>query len=570
MEQYIIYALVGNFLSGYDLIFWKLQDKETTQEQLVPIPSIALLKHLKNQGKQVKLKLLVPHSLFIGKVENQHLQDLAHLKEEYKYDVDNIFSLEYRKNLLKATIERGNSSTITKEFERFLSLLERLGFSSQIQNYKERWEKIEKQIKGKDKIEEEINKDLEKLLNDIIKSQKIKDTFEKLNEEWQKYKNNIEIEIIPSAGTYKNIEYSGWHYDSRVLYNYTIYVLDLLNTIDIFKNNKNDLKIEVYLDVSVGLNALVSETLIAYMSALMFWQYLFLGEKNISGEFYILSAEPVIGTPQKDVYKFHKEKLSYKVAFEKPLNWQQSQEILKSLKGVFSTQLLNELKEYINQIVLLFNSIKFNIPLAIPTFAPWKNFNDVFSFAKKIFVEFQNSCSISYKEKLSKVEPAKNLNLEFFDIRNLSYLLALGANISKNLNVYLSNINQPTGILCLSDKNLDKFKKLYNHYNLISNIAFLERDWMALCSKNLSLNQQWRSLCKAMNKRKKRSCNNIQKNFERNFLAHSGFEYNVTLIRKAPYSNDCKVKNLINCKDLREIKYEDKYKDSIKKLILEL
>ena len=97
MEQHIIYALVGNFLSGYDLIFWKLQDKETTREQLVPIPSIALLKHLKNQGKQVKLKLLVPHSLFIGKVGNQHLQDLAHLKEEYKYDVDNIFNLEYRK-----------------------------------------------------------------------------------------------------------------------------------------------------------------------------------------------------------------------------------------------------------------------------------------------------------------------------------------------------------------------------------------------------------------------------------------------------------------------------------------
>ena len=358
MEQHIIYALVGNFLSGYDLIFWKLQDKETTQEQLVPIPSIALLKHLKNQGKQVKLKLLVPHSLFIGKVENQHLQNLAHLKEEYKYDVDNIFSLEHRKKLLEATIERGNSYTISKEFEKFLALLERLGFSS----YKKSWEAIEKRIKGKDKIDEDIKKDLSKFLNDITKFHPIKNTFEKLNEEWQKYKDNIEIEIIPSAGTYKNIEYSGWHYDSRVLYNYTIYVLDLLNTIDSIKNNKNDLKIEVYLDVSVGLNALVSETLIAYMSALMFWQYLFLGEKNISGEFYILSAEPVLNASQKEVYEFHKEKLSYKVAFEKPLNWEQSQNLLRLLNAIFSTQLLKEFEEYIKQIVLLFNSIQVKAP----------------------------------------------------------------------------------------------------------------------------------------------------------------------------------------------------------------
>ena len=44
MEQHIIYALVGNFLSGYYPMWWKFED--APESELAPIPAFALFQYL--------------------------------------------------------------------------------------------------------------------------------------------------------------------------------------------------------------------------------------------------------------------------------------------------------------------------------------------------------------------------------------------------------------------------------------------------------------------------------------------------------------------------------------------
>ena len=104
MEQHVIYTLVGNFLSGYNPMWWKYED--SPESELAPIPALALFQYLKKQGKRVRLKLLVPHSLFINRVNNVDLlTDINFLAQLYKEDVLNYYS-NFDFNRLLGNIEK--------------------------------------------------------------------------------------------------------------------------------------------------------------------------------------------------------------------------------------------------------------------------------------------------------------------------------------------------------------------------------------------------------------------------------------------------------------------------------
>ena len=75
-------------------------------------------------------------------------------------------------------------------------------------------------------------------------------------------------------------------------------------------------------------------------------------------------------------------------------------------------------------------------------------------------------------------------------------------------------------------------------------------------SRNKNIKQDWTLLCDLVSHARCKDPMNDLDTFKRHFLAHSGFEFNVTLIRKNS--------------NIPEVKYKDEYKNLIGALILEL
>jgi len=529
MEQHIIYTLVGQFISGYHPVFWKFE--EAKDAELAPIPAIALFKSLKKQNKNVKLKFLVPHSLFIDNLINSQV-DTSSLAKAFKEDFFNYYSRFNFKRFFKNLNEDLDSlevETVKRQIKTLLSLFKLILGQKIIEEYEELC---------KEDNEKDLKEALKIILDDIIKKFQNGSGIEELNlknlnGELQRYSDDIEVEIIPSAGKYRKdnytFNYSGWDYNTRVLNNYLIYAKDLLN----FLTQKEISSLKVYLDTSVGLNSLVVETLEAYNSAVVLWNFFFLGKEKNKGNFYLLSSEPVLRKPF--VYEektFSKVPIDKKAFFEKPLNWEEFNKSRNTDKlGIYQHHITNLVK----LSLLNFSAIKYNAPLIFTLNNSSEKEEDFIFHIKNLIDKLLQKMKIKIAEQTSSTYNIQLQNKKYFhllELRNLTYLLMLGANLSKNIkNIPLLKIEEDNTIaLEITERNLQKFKELYEHYNLVTNSAFLERDWKRL--QNLS-STNWEKLCKLIAVCQQQSLKNYLKTdkFKRNFLAHSGFEDNITEIK---------------------------------------
>jgi hypothetical protein len=412
---------------------------------------------------------------------------------------------------------------------------------------------------------------------------------------------NLEVEIIPSYGVYKFgefwIDYSEISVYGRILYNYLQFIKDFLPLIEGHED------VHIYFDISIGLNNLLIEVLEAFYNAIVFWNFYYLNENN-PAKFYLLSAEPIIGSSIQDKPKiFSIEQIEKLAFFEKPLNWTNYTEKFHSSLG----QYIQKLDDVVKQSIYLFNVIKYALPLALFLNKVNKNEEESSYFS-------QNSILNVLKELINQLEPNydiqnndnyKTVNLKFKllndetinaeifrDIRNLTYLLILGANLIKNIQKFLEDYfpKNEEGLLVskrynkilinlnkeenktnysLDDVLKTKLIDLFNHYRLYINAFFLNREWEA---QNRNLKNRASTLEKVKTNECWNLCgiNNNFKNYEtkcliskdalfkdegqiRNFLAHLGFEEKITYI----------------CRKEEEIylKYKEEFIDLIKELI---
>ena len=450
--------------------------------------------------------------------------------------------------------------------------------------------------KNKTKVEIPENK-----LNDISYLENIvKELFLK---EAKKYLSpnftpEVQVKVIPSISSfkYKNKIYT-YDYDffDRVLFTYLIF----LNNFEKDLNEKEH--VINMLDVSVGLNALITETLEAFYSLCVYksiYESYFnfqkkekLIKENRKFDFYLVSMDPVIGADEaKKEKNIQFYNISKKLFFDAPLRLRDIEEKNKKIFSSlgFDKNHIRDLEKYLRFSLFIFNIIKYNIPPGITILEPkqievfknsFKNKNNSSNFFTEL-IEKLGKTILNFdlvKESEDSFIIRKNYDYpnsqELFNyIRSLTYLLAFGKVLSdiifvekiesglekedNSLKIKISRSYVLNNSLNNNLKNHPYFKhilNIYDHFHLVLNKVFLERDL-----EGRSQDDIYRRLkdCLEKNISSSDQSHYIKKISERNLLAHSGFEKNSTCIEKK--GNYCLVY------------YHPESKERIKKHILNL
>jgi len=574
VTENVIYSLAGNFFSkAYKLVTWEYDGKKI----IAPTPSLALFRYLKEYKKQdVKLKILIPLSIFdvddIIAEKNSNNGNFELLIERFKRDFENFYTkkLTYLlEKFEKASISVKESQQTYNEIKAFVSF-----FKKEDLDWKDSDETFNKLIAEKEDLKEFYEE-----LKQFLEKSKIFQILEEENLKWKKLlQGNIDYEIIPSIGSYKKegkiLKFNG-KFQDRTLYFYTLFTSDFIKKLE--QINTKNLNFRFYLDVSVGLNAFVVELLESFYNSAVFWNFYFLGKEENKGKFYLISAEPVTGIPQKeDIKHFSIEEVKRIAFFSKPLTKEKIEiQDFKRFSGILNFKGLSGLdfEEVINQSILLFNILEKGIILGLTLqrkllkpIEILQGLNRFFKIKRRIFSK--NFIDINNTIIEVNINPQR-LNALYF--RNLTYLIMLGINLTQNIwDLFKDYYKDSVKYLEFKDEALpiekvkENFKQLFRKYGLDLNEVFINREWNKNRIKDLKkiASQKPQELAterEAKSQTVIANCHikNIKEyleNKKRNFLAHMGTE-------------DCITKFYLKNGTLY-LKYDDKFKEKIKEFIL--
>jgi len=537
----IIYSLIGNFPSRqYDLIEWYNPDGK--QKYKFPLSILAYAKELKRKGEEYRIVFLVPHSIFIGTVNNlEELKNSHKLRKIYENDISNYYSnrLKFLINRIRIAKNKDLFTDSTGKLINFLKNIEEIdaGLLKILEDFKE-VEQIEEIKEAKEEFAKEWEKLREKIGEVLIN--KDKELQEIINH------TNTEIIIIPSLGTYNSkskveINYK-ISYSQRVLNLFLIFIKDILEHLD---NNTHFI-----LDISTGLNALVIEAVEAFYNANVFSNFFFLGEYS-KHVFSIFSAEPVIGADTTTPKAYTLEDIKKIAFFKKPFTHLEKEDYINSLPEKIKKRFRRELNNIIEQAIFLFNILYYNTPLCItlPAYDEvrirLRTFENFLYSIKNFVQELSKELQIVLENNAVKLKPSSDFKkLYFKKVRNLLFMLALGANLTKafeRIKLIKENGEVPEQLEILECNNYkriyalsEKFKNvlvLYKKYNLTSNGIFLIQE---IRNKIKRIKQKSEELknnnCIKVDDSESNKKEEIR--FKRNFLAHCGFEGNSTLLCK--------------------------------------
>ena len=489
-----VYILMGNFLSNYNLVRWRVKEKGGSDNNnytcIYPLGIFAVLDYLKRKGnlKEYKITFLVPHSLFIRFVNDDiTLNDITNyekLKEYFLRDIDNFYFkfCEKIKNKLKIAKERNKKISFQDKVQ--IQMLNAL---------------LKEKEKFNKKFDFELNEDnfLDYFENDNSKKEEINIYLKKLNSDLKNLLKNIEIKIVPSISSYRKeqknskveFKYNLTFFD-RVLFNYFSFLKDFNENVKYCKS-KDLKKINTILDLSVGLNALISEVEEAYNS-LCTYASLYNSFYNDNRYIFLVSVSDPVFSYDGEEKNVNVYQIERKMLFNEPLKYKDIQILdvyLSEIKKVPNTPSItddeNTLKlenfKILPELSLfLFYLLKYNLPLAITllsqdeheiisSFLELKNnvlniLSDIFANLKNYMEvldevqtnEFKFNFRLSY-ENIFKSFPIKNKlrsilgenrpenitdsqHQEFFNkLRNLTYLLGFGEIISEEIRIFCEN-----------------------------------------------------------------------------------------------------------------------------------
>jgi CRISPR-associated protein Csx1 len=372
------------------------------------------------------------------------------------------------------------------------------------------YEKIKGFIEGKD---EEQDQEKEKY---------IKNPWEYLKEHPHSKKANDFI-VIPSIG-----EFLGEKFSSP-LGNIVLRIL-----IDMIERYKNEPFDEMYLDISSGhniYNYALAEAGRLFLTLMKLED--FLKEKDI--KVFIAITEPIIGKPSPDKrYKIFKNfQLDAKGFFYFPEKPQENSEnafskyankLSETIKGKEDRELKRKIMNMLYKAYLFYSALRNNLPLVVYYLCTLEEYRYTENDAKNLLEEIVNLLKQRLDENL-KTSPD---DLNFEDLRKLLMMLGLAVGVIRVLErrgiykeieegVYLHNIERLFA---------EEESSIYRYFELTTNIMYLQQEIQKnfLDNEELIVNE-WKSL-KNITDQSSTSIN------PRNFLAHCGFEKNITELKK--------------------------------------
>ena len=332
--------------------------------------------------------------------------------------------------------------------------------------------------------------------------------------------------VIPSIG-----EFLGEKFSSPLG---NIILRILIDMIERYKNEPFD---EMYLDISSGhniYNYALAEAGRLFLTLVKLED--FLKKKDIKA--FIAISEPIItGSSQdKKYYKIFKDfQLDVKGFFYFPEKPQQNNEyafstyagrVSRTIKGEEDGKLKGKINDMLYKTYLFYSALRNNLPLVVYYLCTLEEYRYTENDVKNLLEEIVNLL----KQRLDgNLKESPDLN--FDDLRKLFMMLGLAVGIIRVLEksglcngnkegVRLSYIRQ----LFIEDKS-----SIYGYFGLKTNIPYLQQEirnnFTEKDEKNLITNE-WK-LLKDITNQSSTSIN------PRNFLAHCGFEKNITEVKKS-------------------------------------
>jgi CRISPR-associated protein Csx1 len=339
-----------------------------------------------------------------------------------------------------------------------------------------------------------------------IISQKIGNYLENPNEVLKEHPHNKYADdflVIHSIGEYKLFDskekFEGT-YDDIVLAIFCDMVERLLEK----KNEEN----EFYIDISSGHNIYVSAMLEAIRHFSVFSKLLNWQNKSFRPKVYIVFSDPILGSSAKE-FKIYIKELKFKVFFSSPI-------------GKYDMDMMekeSELYKLLENFLILYSAIKNNTPLVLYHFG-YDEYGKIIASIRKIIEEIKNKLSENWKKSpsLSKDDYLKI-------ILSLGFYAGIVEVLESN-NIREYNFQEGVALDEIKEKFLSK--SIYKIFNLDSLVPILEYEIKSQYGKSRKIKkEEWEKLGKYYDHPQSKGGN-----FQRHFIAHSGFERNITEVRK--------------------------------------
>jgi len=332
--------------------------------------------------------------------------------------------------------------------------------------------------------------------------------------------------VIHSLGSYKfndiEIEFKA-SYDDIVLE----LLCDMLKKYLKFKDYEN----EVYVDISSGHNIYVCALIEALkhlfvFSCLLNWQ-----NKNKRVKTYIVFSDPILGSLVNE-FHIYIQQIEFKSFFSSPtknedININFGNRLSKKIYSEENKEKRKKLDELLENFGIVFSAIKNNTPLVLYHFG-YDEYNNIIKDLTDLVCELKNKLmSKSWQES-----PCISKNVYLKLILSLGLYAGIIEVLEKN-NVRQYKLDEGIKLSEIKEKFASKDNSIYKIFNLGSLVHHLGQETYNLYEgkdenkKTLieKLSDKWEKLNKYLSGK--------EQNFvDRNFFAHTGFERNVTEVRK--------------------------------------
>jgi len=350
----------------------------------------------------------------------------------------------------------------------------------------------------------------------------IKNPWEYLKEHPHSKKADCFI-VIPSIG-----EFLGEKFSSP-LGNIVLRIL-----IDMIERYKNEPFDEMYLDISSGhniYNYALAEAGRLFLTLMKLED--FLKEKDI--KVFIAISEPIFGKPSPDKrYKIFKDfQLNAKGFFYFPEKPQENNEnafskyakkLSETIKGKEDRELKRKIMNMLYKAYLFYSALRNNLPLVVYYLCTLEEYRYTENDAKNLLEEIVNLLKQRLDGNL-KASP----DLNFDDLRKLFMMLGLAVGIIRVLETHEICKGIKEGVYLSDIERLfaEEGNSIYRYFELTTNIMYLQQEIQKNFLENGKLiTNEWKLLKDITNQ------NSTIIN-PRNFLAHCGFEKNITEVKKS-------------------------------------
>lgn len=335
---------------------------------------------------------------------------------------------------------------------------------------------------------------------------------------------NFDILIVNSIGDYRISE-------ERISFKNTPGNVSLQLFLDMLERiKKYDERVKLIADISTGHNIYIVSMLEA-LRAMIVYDKLRNGitEKKVDAAYAI--SEPITRLDDDQPRKLFISEYDVKAFFTLPIKIQNLDSLSKleyyvecnveTKKRIHreTEDKRRRLRDLLENLVKAFNSIRYNVPLALYT--SLIDFSQDADALEKDLVNFI----------LEMIKPVFSINsvtvtsLKWKDLFNLFYSLALFKWISNEMR----ELKEKDSISISRLK--EKMIPIYTKLDLLLNKRFLERDLSEIYSKNEMIPKEWVLLKNLYPEGRQQESQSISDS-KRNFFAHSGLERTMVEVRK--------------------------------------